>query len=138
MISKIKNRFNNDLHGKKIALWGLSFKPETDDLRESPALYIGKRLIEEGAEVNVYDPIAMGNCQKFYSEIQFNYCKNEYEACKNAEAVVLATEWNQFRSMNLNKIKSNMKGALFLDFRNVYELQEMKKIGFDYEGVGRK
>lgn len=138
MISKIKNRFNNDLHGRKIALWGLSFKPETDDLRESPAFYIGKRLIEEGAEVNVYDPIAMDNCQKFYSEIQFNYCKNEYEACKNAEAVVLATEWNQFRSMNLNEIKSNMKGALFLDFRNVYEPQEMKKIGFDYEGVGRK
>lgn len=138
MLNKIKSKFKNDLKCKKIALLGLAFKPETDDLRESPALYIGKRLVQEGAEVNVYDPIAMDNCQKFYPEINFNYCKSEYEACINSQAIVLATEWNQFRSMNLIKIKQNMRGNLFLDLRNVYEPEKMKKIGFEYEGVGRK
>lgn len=138
MVDKIKSKFNNVLQGKQIALLGLAFKPETDDLRESPAFYIGKRLIEEGAEVNVYDPVAMDNCRKLYPKIKFNYCKNEYETCINADAVILATEWNQFRSMNLNRIKDNMKKNLFLDFRNVYEPQMMKKFGFEYEGVGRK
>ncbi|BAH06889.1 UDP-glucose dehydrogenase family protein [Clostridium kluyveri] len=138
MIRKIKCKFSGNLKGVNIALLGLSFKPETDDLRESPALYIGNRLVEEGAEVNVYDPAAMTNCQKLYPELKINYCRDEYEACTNAEAVILATEWNQFRSMNLSRIKDKMKRLLFLDIRNVYEPEKMKKLGFEYEGVGRK
>jgi UDPglucose 6-dehydrogenase len=137
MIKKIKNKIGN-IKDKKIALLGLSFKPETDDLRESPALYIGKRLMEKGAKVRVYDPVAMENCKNLYSECKFVYCNNEYEACENADILVLATEWNQFRSLNLLKIVNNMSNPVFLDLRNIYEPEYMKELGFIYEGVGRK
>ncbi|WP_270562942.1 UDP-glucose dehydrogenase family protein [Clostridium beijerinckii] len=137
MVEKVRDKLEN-INSKKIALLGLAFKPETDDLRESPALYIGKRLLEEGAEVSVYDPIAMENCKSLYPELDFNYCENEYETCKEADILILATEWNQFRSLNLNKIKEIMNKRIFLDVRNVYEPEQMNKFGFDYEGVGRR
>ncbi|MBZ9636004.1 UDP-glucose dehydrogenase family protein [Clostridium sp. FP1] len=137
MVEKIKVKLRS-IENKRVALLGLSFKPETDDLRESPALHIAKRLIEEGVEVNAYDPIAMENCKKLYPELKINYCKNEYEACEDVDVVVLATEWNQFRSLNLTKIIKNMSKSIFLDLRNVYDPEEMKELGFEYEGVGRK
>lgn len=137
MIEKIKGKIGS-VKNKRIALLGLAFKPETDDLRESPALYIAKRLIEEGAEVNAYDPIAMENCMTLYPELKINYCKNEYEACERVDIVVLATEWNQFRSLNLTKIIKNMSKSIFIDLRNVYDPEQMKELGFEYEGVGRK
>ncbi|MBN1054456.1 UDP-glucose/GDP-mannose dehydrogenase family protein [Clostridium botulinum] len=137
MVEKIKIKLEN-VKKKKVALLGLSFKPETDDLRESPAIYIGESLIGEGVEVNVYDPIAMENCKKLYPKLKFSYCKNEYEACENVDIVVLATEWNQFRSLNLTKIIKNMSKPIFLDLRNVYDSEQMEELGFEYEGVGRK
>ncbi|MBY6836406.1 UDP-glucose/GDP-mannose dehydrogenase family protein [Clostridium botulinum] len=137
MVEKIKVKLEH-IENKKVALLGLAFKPETDDLRESPALYIAKRLIEEGVQVNVYDPIAMENCRKLYPKLEINYCKNEYEACEGVHVVVLATEWNQFRSLNLTKIIKNMSKSIFIDLRNVYDPWQMKELGFEYEGVGRK
>ncbi|NFO04363.1 UDP-glucose/GDP-mannose dehydrogenase family protein [Clostridium botulinum] len=137
MVEKIKVKLEN-IENKRVALLGLSFKPETDDLRESPALYIAKRLIEEGVEVNVYDPIAMENCKNLYPNLEINYYKNEYETCEGVHLVVLATEWNQFRSLNLSRIIKNMSKSIFIDLRNVYDPEQMKELGFEYEGVGRK
>lgn len=136
MVQKIISKIG-DLEDKTVTLLGLSFKPNTDDLRDSPALYIGERILELGANVNVYDPIAMENCKNLYPQYKFNYCSNEYEASKESDAIVLATEWNEFRSLDLQRIKKLLKAPIFIDLRNVYEPDYMKEIGFDHEGVGR-
>lgn len=138
MVEKIKAHFGQNLNGRTIALLGLSFKPETDDLRESPALYVGEKLLALGCRVKVYDPIGMENCKLLYPGLRFEYCENEYETAEGAEAIVLATEWNQFRSLDLKRVKETMKSPNFFDLRNVYEPEQMKALGFNYEGVGRK
>lgn len=136
MVSKIE-RVLGGLKGKTVGILGISFKPETDDLRDAPALTIISSLLAQGARVKVYDPIAMENMKKLY-HFDIAYCPDEYEACRDSDCIVLLTEWNQFRRLNLEKVKENLKTPIFLDMRNVYEPEDMHKKGFIYEGVGRK
>ncbi|MCX7724539.1 MAG: UDP-glucose/GDP-mannose dehydrogenase family protein [Thermodesulfovibrio sp.] len=135
LIRKIINAFDNNIEGKTIGILGLSFKPNTDDIRESPAIYIIQNLLDKKALIKVYDPAAMENVKKIFPDI--TYCSDPYSVSENADALVLVTEWNQFRNLDIEKIKNNMKDNLFFDFRNVYEPEKMKRLGFRYFGVGR-
>jgi len=135
LIEKIKKVLWN-LNGKKIAILGISFKPDTDDIREAPSVYIIKRLLEEGGIVSCYDPEAMDNLKKIFGQ-KVNYSKNIYEAVKNTEALVLLTEWNVFKEMDLMKVKKLMKVPVFIDGRNFFERKRLERMGFIYEGVGR-
>ena len=137
MVEKIENKLG-ELDGKVIGVLGLSFKPETDDMRESPALTIIPELIEKGAGIRAYDPQgvkeAVWRLEDYEKDII--YGAGEYEVMKNADALVLLTEWNQFRRLNLEKVRNLLKGPVFFDFRNVYEPAEVKEAGIDYVGVG--
>jgi len=138
MVEKIKRRFEYKLKGKKIGILGLSFKPETDDMRESPALTIISELIKEGAVISTYDPEGMKEAQwrlKDYEQ-EIIYCNNEYEVMKNANALVLLTEWNQFRRLDLRRVKDLQAEAIFFDLRNVYDKEEVEAYGIEYHGVG--
>jgi UDPglucose 6-dehydrogenase len=121
--------------GKTVAMLGLSFKPNTDDLRESPALKIADALLAAGASLRCYDPVAMDAARESRGDLV--YAEDEYDACRGADLLVLATEWNQFRSLNLERVKKLLKGPVMVDLRNVYEPEEMRKLGFAYSGVGR-
>ncbi len=124
-----------DIKGKTIAILGLSFKPHTDDIREAPALAIIQRLVAEGAKIRTYDPVAMDNARKSVTGIM--YCTDAYDACSGADAVAIVTEWNQFRNLDLERIKGLLKKPLFFDFRNIYNPEKMKESGFEYHSVGR-
>lgn len=137
LIPKIKGFFKNKLKGKKIALWGLAFKPNTDDIREAPALKIIEELLKAGASVIAYDPEAMENVKKEIGN-SISYAKNQYEALENADALVIATEWSEFRTPDFNKIKSLLKNPVIFDGRNLFDLDKMEECGFHYESVGRK
>lgn len=122
--------------GKNIAVWGLSFKPDTDDIREAPALYIINALIEKGFNIKAFDPVAMENVKKnFKGKIVF--VEDQYEAVKDADALFIATEWNEFKQIDLNRLKSLLKTPVIFDGRNIYEPLNMKKLGFKYYSVGR-
>lgn len=136
-IRKIEEAAGGKLKGTKIGLLGLSFKPNTDDIRESPALYIAQSLIGEGALLKVFDPAAMGNAKGVLGDV-CEYCKNSYEAAKDAQIVVIATEWNQFRNLDLGKMSSLMSGSTIVDLRNVYEPDKVKSLGISYVGMGRR
>jgi UDPglucose 6-dehydrogenase len=126
-----------DMKGKKIGILGLSFKPNTNDMREAPSLYIINHLLEKGAEIQAFDPVAMKDAEALLpSSVKF--CDNAYDALKGADAGVLITEWNQFRSLDLKTIRGNMKQPVFFDLRNVYEPAVMRGLGFTYYCVGRK
>ena len=129
-----------DLNGKTITVLGLSFKPETDDIRESPAITIVNDLLNLGASVRAYDPIAMDNAEKlvFTNCKSIEFCANEYDAITGSDAVMLVTEWNQFRSLDFDRIKKSMRGNVFFDCRNIYSKDTMEKNGFVYISVGRK
>jgi UDPglucose 6-dehydrogenase len=124
-----------NVKGKTVCLLGLSFKPNTNDLRDAPALYIIDKLTKAGAKIRAFDPVSMKDAKKIYPKI--TYSKDVYEAAKGADAVVIATEWNQFRSLDLRKIKKITKGKFFFDLRNIYEPGRMADMGFDYYSVGR-
>lgn len=134
--TKIKNKIQ-DLKGKKVALWGLAFKPNTDDIREAPALSIIDSLLEDGASVSAYDPEAMPNVKQLYGD-KITFVENQYAALDGADFLVIATEWNVFRSPDFDKIKSLLKSKIIFDGRNLYDLNEMKDLGFYYYSVGRK
>jgi UDPglucose 6-dehydrogenase len=123
------------LKGKTVCILGLSFKPNTNDLRDAPSLYIINKLIKAGAKIKAFDPVAMKDAKKVFPKI--TCCKDAYEAAKGAEAVVIATEWNQFRNLDLNKIKKLTKGKFFFDLRNIYDPERLIKMGFTYYSVGR-
>lgn len=135
MVRKIRKALGGDEAGKKIAVLGLAFKPETDDMREAPALVILPALIERGAQVTAHDPQALQNAQSLMPELK--YAKNPYQAAKDADCVVILTEWDEYRSLDLDRLKKIMKGNIFIDLRNVYEPGEIKAKGFVYFGVGR-
>jgi UDPglucose 6-dehydrogenase len=137
LIPKIKSYFNNDLKGKKIAIWGLAFKPNTDDIREAPALDIIRELLANGAEVNAYDPEAMKNVKQTLGDV-INYCERHYDALDGADALVIATEWSEFRTPDFNKIGTLLKNKVIFDGRNLFDLSKMQELGFHYESVGRK
>lgn len=134
MLEKIRATMGNP-RGKTIAVLGLSFKPDTDDIRESPTLPILEGLLADGANVRAFDPEAMDNCREIFPTI--TYCKNAYEAAEGADAVVILTEWNQFRALELEKLRSLLKEPLVIDLRNIYEPIKMAAAGFRYVSVGR-
>lgn len=136
-VEKVRQASGGKLQGVKVALLGLSFKPNTDDIRESPALYIAQRLIEEGCQLRVFDPSAMDNARTVLGN-KCLYCKDSYEAAQKAQVMVVATEWNQFRNLNLARIKEVMEGDALVDLRNIYEPQRAKELGFKYWGMGRR
>ena len=133
---KVVRAMGGDVRGRTIAVLGLSFKPETDDMRDSPALALVRHLVEQGAVVRAFDPEAMENARGMLPD-EVRYCEDSYDAVKGADGMVIATEWNQFRSLNLDKIASLMQGNIVVDLRNVYEHERMEKAGFSYECVGR-
>jgi UDPglucose 6-dehydrogenase len=135
---RILNYFNNSVKGKKFALWGLSFKPDTDDIRESPALQILKRLTELGASIVAYDPISMDNVKSSYpANEKVSFADNMYDALENADALILATEWRQFRKPDFDKMKALMNNNVIFDGRNQYDPKDLKKLDFTYFGIGR-
>lgn len=136
IIPKIKNFFRGDLKGKKIALWGLAFKPDTDDIREAPALYIIDELIAAGATVTAFDPEAMPNVKGVIGD-KIVYASNEYEALENADALVVCTEWGIFRNPDFDKIASLLNDKVIFDGRNLFDLNEMNERGFYYSSIGR-
>ena len=137
LLPKIKKYFNGNLVGKHFALWGLAFKPNTDDIREAPALYIIKALVGEGATVTAFDPEAMPNVKAQLDDL-ISYADGQYEALKDADALIIATEWNEFRTPEFEKIVLSLKNKVIFDGRNVFDLQQMETLGFHYESVGRK
>lgn len=129
-------RFDNDLSGKKVAIWGLAFKPNTDDTREAPAFKVIEKLLGSGAEINCYDPEALENTKiRFADRIQ--YAENMYDCLENADVLVIATEWTVFRNPDFNKIKSLLKNKIIFDGRNLFEFHEMNSHGFEYHCIGR-
>jgi len=135
--SKIKNYFNQDLNGKTIAIWGLAFKPETDDIREAPALSLIEELLAAGAKVKAFDPEAMANVKQTIGEHSIYFAQNAYDAIEQADALAIVTEWSEFRNPNFEKIKSLLKSKAIFDGRNVFSLEKMKEEGFYYESIGR-
>ena len=139
LADKIKTEMGS-LEGKKFGVLGLSFKNNTDDMREAPVLSILKELSLNGAQFKVYDPKAMGKATNYFSELNIDimkYCDDEYEASEDADAIILMTEWNQFRSLDIDQIKSKMRGSYFFDLRNIYSNESMSEKGFQYFSVGR-
>ncbi|MBS1947556.1 MAG: UDP-glucose/GDP-mannose dehydrogenase family protein [Bacteroidetes bacterium] len=136
LIPKIKKYFDNRLKGKKFALWGLAFKPNTDDIREAPSLYIIDALLKEGASLSVFDPEAMNNVKAVVGD-KIEYSENQYDALKGADALIIATEWNEFRTPNFLKIVTNLKSKVIFDGRNLFDIEAIKELGFYYESVGR-
>jgi UDPglucose 6-dehydrogenase len=137
LVDKVLKYYKGDIKGKHFALWGLAFKPETDDIREAPALYIIDELVKNGATVTVFDPEAMGNVKNILGE-KIKYAKNQYEALEGAEALLIATEWSVFRNPDFDKIESILKNKVVFDGRNLYDLQKMIDLGYYYNSIGRK
>lgn len=135
-INKIFKHFNRKLDGLKIAILGLSFKPNTDDMRDAPSIAVAEKLVSSGASVIAYDPVAMENA-KTVMPSNIHYAKDAYAAAKDADAVVVVTEWNEFRQLDLVKLARKMKQLVIFDGRNIYEPEAVKKLGFVYYGVGR-
>ena len=136
LIPVIKNHFNNDLAGKTIGIWGLAFKPYTDDIREAPALYNIEHLLELGCKINVYDPEAMPNVKELLGET-VTFSKNPYDAIDNADALLIVTEWPQFRTPDFERMESLLKNKVIFDGRNLYEMAQMKELGYTYYSIGR-
>ncbi|HWV68090.1 UDP-glucose/GDP-mannose dehydrogenase family protein [Chitinophaga sp.] len=136
LLPKIKNFFKNDLKGKHFALWGLAFKPNTDDIREAPALYIIDALLTEGATVSVFDPEAMTNVKQILGD-RITYADHQYNCLENADALIIATEWSVFRTPDFHKISATLKNQAIFDGRNLFEVSRMKELGYHYESVGR-
>ncbi len=136
LLPKIKKYFKGDLKGKHFALWGLAFKPNTDDIREAPALYIIDALTAAGATVSAFDPEAMNNVRQTIGD-KIEYAENQYVALKNADALIIATEWNEFRTPDFLKIVSSLKNKAIFDGRNLFDIAAIRELGFYYESVGR-
>lgn len=136
LFEKLQRYFNNDLKGRTIAIWGLSFKPETDDMREATSLVMIKHLLDNGCKLKVYDPVAMEECKRRVGDI-LEYAPDMYDAVLDADALILLTEWKQFRIPSWGVIKKAMKQPLVFDGRNIYDAQELEGIGFVYHCIGR-
>lgn len=137
LVPKIKTFFNGDISGKHFALWGLAFKPNTDDIREAPAFYIIEALLEGGATVSAFDPEAMNNSKMVLGD-KIRFAENQYDTLVGADALVIATEWNEFRTPDFEKIASLLSQKAIFDGRNLFDLSTMENIGFHYESIGRR
>jgi UDPglucose 6-dehydrogenase len=137
LVTKIFSHFDNNITGKKFAVWGLAFKPNTDDMREAPAVVIINELLSLGAKVSAYDPAATENA-KFYLQDRIEYRDDQYETLENAEALLILTEWNEFRNPDFDKISSLLKNKLIFDGRNIFETEKMNELKYTYYSIGRK
>ena len=137
VFEKVNKLFNNDLKGKIVAVWGLAFKPDTDDMREAPALVVIDKLVKAGAIVKVYDPIAMDECKRRIGN-QVEYAKDMYDVVVDADALLLITEWKQFRLPSWKCIKRLMRGNIMIDGRNIYDMKEIEEEYFVYSRIGLK
>jgi len=137
LVDKVLKYYKGEVKGKHFALWGLAFKPETDDIREAPALYIIDALVKQGATITVFDPEAMENVKSVIGD-QVSYAGNQYEALENADALLIATEWSVFRNPDFEKIDGILKNKVVFDGRNLYDLQKMIDLGYYYNSIGRK
>lgn len=137
LAQKVKDYFGKDLTGYTFAMWGLAFKPETDDIRDAPALEIIRELTEAGATIKVYDPEAMNNVRQLLGE-RVHYARNQYDALEDAHAMILVTEWSEFRNPDFERIQATMKHPVVFDGRNVYALDKMQQMGFYYHSIGRQ
>ncbi len=137
LFEKLYTLLEGEIAGKQIALWGLSFKPDTDDVREAPALRLAERLVEAGARVTAYDPVATGEAKRVLGD-RISYARDKYEAALDADALVLTTEWKEFRLPNWELLARTMQGRIVLDGRNIYDHKELKERGFTYQGIGIK
>ena len=136
LIVTIKKHFNNDLKGKVIGFWGLSFKPHTDDIREAPSLYNIDALLKEGAIIQAHDPEATENVRQILGDT-IQYFGTPYEAAQNADAIFIATEWQEFRTPDFEKLSSILKNKVIFDGRNLYDLKHMQELGYTYFSIGR-
>ena len=132
---KLSRHFGGDLRGKRVALWGLAFKPETDDMREAPSLVLIGLLLDAGCVVRVYDPVAMEECKRRIGD-KVVYCRDKYEAVVDADALLLVTEWKEFRVPSWEVLRKTMRGNVVIDGRNIYDRDEMRRNGFEYECIG--
>lgn len=137
LFGKLKRRFGDELKNKTIAVWGLAFKPNTDDMREAPSIVLIEQLLAEGTKVRAYDPEAAKEAAKFFGD-RIVYGKKAYEILEGADALVIVTEWNEFRRPDLDKVKNLLKTPVIIDGRNIFEPKKMAQLGFEYEGIGRK
>jgi UDPglucose 6-dehydrogenase len=137
LVTKMKQYYNDDLKGKHFALWGLAFKPNTDDIREAPALYIIDALLAAGATVSAFDPEAMANVKALLGD-KIAFVENQYDALKNADALLIATEWSEFRTPDFERIGNALKSKVIFDGRNLFDLEQMAQMDFRYESIGRK
>jgi UDPglucose 6-dehydrogenase len=136
LVPKIRRFFNGDLKGRHFALWGLAFKPNTDDIREAPALYMIETLLDEGATVTAFDPEAMGNVKALLGD-RIQFASNPYDALMDADALIIATEWNEFRTPDFSRMAGMVKSKAIFDGRNLFDVQAVKQLGFHYESIGR-
>lgn len=136
LFDKLFKYYDGNLKGRQIALWGLAFKPETDDMREAPALVLIKKLIDAGAIVKVYDPIAMEECRRRIDN-SVVYAKDMYDAILGADALLLVTEWKEFRIPSWGVMKKTMRQKVVFDGRNIYDKQDLRDAGFEYICIGR-
>jgi len=136
LLPKIRNHFNGNLQGVKLALWGLAFKPNTDDIREAPALQLIEALTSEGAIMVAYDPEAMANVKKLVGD-KIQYAANPYDALVGADALIIATEWSEFRTPDFDRIGETLQHKVIFDGRNLFDVKQMKALGYHYESIGR-
>jgi UDPglucose 6-dehydrogenase len=136
LVKKLKKHFKNKIGGKTYAIWGLAFKPNTDDIREAPALEIIDELLEAGATIRAFDPEAMDNVKRIYGE-KITFCSDEYATLEGADVLIIATEWGIFRNPDFDRLQTLTTKAIF-DGRNLYDVNEMKGKGFHYESIGRE
>ena len=137
LVKRMKEHFGGSLQGKAISVWGLSFKPHTDDIREAPSLYIIEELLKEGAVVHVHDPEALENVKKLFGG-KIHYHESEYDVLQNADALLIATEWPEYRNPDFDRMATTMKNKVIFDGRNLYSLENVAELGFTYYSIGRK
>ena len=135
LADKVRKHFGSDLSGLTFALWGLSFKPRTDDMREAPSIIVIESLLKDGAQIQAYDPEASAEAKKVFGE-RIHYAKRNYDALRGADALIVVTEWNEFRRPNFQRIKELLKHPVIFDGRNIYDPAEMRKVGITYYSIG--
>jgi len=134
-VSRVKEMLGDDLHGCTIGMFGLAFKPNTDDMRDAPSIDIAKAFLENGASVRAYDPVAMDNAKVILPEVEM--MSDPYTLAAGCDAIVVNTEWNEFKQVDLERVRKNMKTPILFDGRNIYDPEKMSSLGFTYRGVGR-